>query len=332
MFVMGLDIGYSNLKLAFGRDSDDQPRTDVMPVGAGPVNLLPQSIRGNGKDNVLHVEIDGEKWVAGVEPERLQGWDRELHSDYPSTDSYRALFYAGLLLSEQDTIDVLVTGLPVDQHQDQNRRKDLAKRLCGSHRITPKRTVEVKEVVVLAQPIGAYMDLVCSTIDEELVELIDEGRTVVIDPGFFSVDWVLFAEGEVRYRSSGTSLKAMSVFLEQMNNLIRDDHGAAPGVDRLEKTIRAKKDSLLLLGVRIDVRPYYEKAMQLVAPAALVPLRQSMREHGMDTDIVLLAGGGAGAYHAAAKDIFNRSRVVQPKDAVLANARGFWHCGRMHNG
>lgn len=325
MFVMGLDIGYSNLKMAFGRKGEGVERTKVLPVGAGPASLLPQSINGGNDKNALQVIIDDQKWVAGVEPERLQGWDRELHGDYPSTDPYRALFYAALLLSEQNKIDVLVTGLPVDQHQDEARRNRLIEQLAGEHTITPKRKVTVEKVVVLAQPTGAYMDLVNSTSDEELVELIDEGRTVVIDPGFFSVDWVLLAEGEVRYRSSGTSLKAMSVLLEQMNQLIRDDHGAAPGIDRLEKTIRAKKSTFLLLGEKIEIKPYFDQAMSMVAPAALIPLRQSMREHGMDADIILLAGGGASAYRDAAADIFTRSKVLLPNDPVTANARGFWH-------
>lgn len=198
MFVVGMDIGYSNLKLSFGHKEADEPKTAVLPVGAGPVELLPQSIHAKDNDGSLRVQINNEKWVAGVEPDRLQGWDRELHSDYPSTDAYKALFYASLLLSEQPVVDMLVTGLPVDQHQDERIRSALTKRLLGTHVITPKRSVEVKEVSVVPQPIGAYVDLVTSTKDEDLVDTINEGRTMIIDPGFFSVDWVLLSEGEVR--------------------------------------------------------------------------------------------------------------------------------------
>lgn len=327
MFVMGMDIGYSNFKMAFGSKEDSEARTVVLPVGAGPVGLMPQRLSGGTDEAVLQVEIAGQKWVAGVEPDRLQGWERELHSDYPSTDPYRALFYAGLLLSEQPTIDLLVTGLPVDQHQDKSRRTELVKRLTGEHSITPKRKVEVKDVIVLPQPAGAFMDLVYSTKDEVLLDKIWNGRTVVIDPGFFSVDWVLLAEGEVRNTSSGTSLKAMSVLLEEINQLIRDDHGASPGVNGLEKAIRAKKETLLLLSEVVEIKPYFEKAMAKVAPAALLSLRKSMREHGMDANVVLLAGGGAEAYKDAAEEIFSKSTVLLPENSVMANARGFWFHG-----
>lgn len=126
-FVLGLDIGYSNLKMVMGHKGGEV-RTVIMPVGAGPLELMPQQLTG-GAGASIQVVIDGEKWVAGVEPDRLQGWERELHGDYPSTNPYRALFYAALLMSEQKEIDVLVTGLPVSQYMEVERREALKARL-----------------------------------------------------------------------------------------------------------------------------------------------------------------------------------------------------------
>ncbi|CAM5558427.1 ParM/StbA family protein [Eoetvoesiella caeni] len=324
MFVFGLDIGYSNLKCAFGAKGG-KVTTKVLPVGAAPLDLLPQQVSGGSAD-VIQLIIDGEKWVAGVEPERLQGWDRELHADYPSTKAYLALFYAALLLSEEKTIDLLVTGLPVNQYKEPGRCEALIDRLKGEHTITPKRTVVVKEVKVVPQPTGAFLDVIHSVNDEELLETISEGRTVVIDPGFFSVDWVLLNEGEVRMKTSGTSLKAMSVLLAEIDALIQQDHGAAPGLSRIEKAIRTKKSNLLLLGERISIGPYLTQASEKIAPNALIPMRQSLREEDLNADVVVLAGGGAAAYEAAAKEVFPRSRIVISDNSVLANARGFWHC------
>ncbi|EFP0183612.1 ParM/StbA family protein [Escherichia coli] len=326
-FVLGLDIGYSNMKLTMGY-KDDEPRTVIMPVGAGPLKLMPQQlIGGAATDSCIQVMIDNEQWVAGVEPERLQGWERELHSDYPSTNPYRALFYAALLLSEQKEIDVLVTGLPVDQYMKAELRDALKVRLEGVHQITPKRSVAVKSVIVVPQPAGAYMDVVNSTSDEELLEIIQGGKTIVIDPGFFSVDWVALEEGEVRYHSSGTSLKAMSVLLQETNLLIRADHGGAPGIEKIEKAIRAGKQEIFLYGEKVSITDYFKKASIQVAQSALIPMRSSMREDGMDADVVLLAGGGAEAYREAAKELFPKSRIILPDDSVAANARGFWFCG-----
>lgn len=37
MFVLGVDIGYSNLKLAIGQ-SGSEPKTIILPAGAGPAD------------------------------------------------------------------------------------------------------------------------------------------------------------------------------------------------------------------------------------------------------------------------------------------------------
>ncbi|WP_422665115.1 ParM/StbA family protein [Aeromonas salmonicida] len=276
-FILGLDIGYSNLKIAMGFKGG-HVTTTVLPVGAGPLALMPQQLTG-GEGNCIQIVIDDEKWVAGVEPDRLQGWNRELHDDYPATKPYKALFYAALLLSEQKEIDVLVTGLPVSQFMNPELREALKKRLEGEHQITLKRSVTVKSVVVVPQPAGAYMDIVSSTKDEGLLEVLREGKTVVIDPGFFSVDWVALEEGEVRYHSSGTSLKAMSVLLKTINLLIQEEHGGSPGIDKIEKAIRSGKNEILLFGQKVGLKEYLDRESFNVAQNALIQMRTSMRAY-----------------------------------------------------
>lgn len=51
--------------------------------------------------------------MAAVEPERLSDGAPIMHSDYPWSDEYRALYYAALDMISAPVIDHLVTGLPV---------------------------------------------------------------------------------------------------------------------------------------------------------------------------------------------------------------------------
>jgi len=93
MYILGLDIGYSNLKLAHGT-AGTAPRTAVLPAGAGPrdrfnVRLnIPcmDSIADTGSDGVP-VQINGEEWIAGVHSGRFEHWGRPLHKDKPTTGS-----------------------------------------------------------------------------------------------------------------------------------------------------------------------------------------------------------------------------------------------------
>lgn len=327
MYIVGLDIGYSNVKIVMGDSRKGSPTGSiVMPSGAGPFSLMPQRL-GHAEepaDDIVRVTVNGEDWVAGVEPGRLQSIDRELHKDYSKTNAYLALFHASLVKTGRSVIDHLVTGLPVYQHQSKENRDRLSATLGGTHSPVAGHMVKVMNVSVLPQPTGAYLDLVGTFED---VEVLEEGRVLIIDPGFFSVDWVTLEAGEIRNNSSGSSLKAISILLERVNRLIARDHEGHVGVDRLEKAIRQGESKVLLYGRRIELQPYLAKAAEQVAPEALTSLRQAIRIDDRNIDVVMIAGGGAGAYRDAVADIFPRSQIVVPLEPVLSNARGFWSFG-----
>lgn len=330
MNVLGLDIGYSNLKVVFN-GKGKEVITKILPAGAAEASLAQHQFFGEAKsdDGSVLVTINGETWVAGIEPYRLQGWDRELHPDYPSTDTYKALFYAALLLTSMDTIDRVVTGLPVSQFKDPAIREALKNRMEGKHQITPKRTVTVKEALIVPQPAGAYYDSIYSFKDNALIkQVIQEGKMIVIDPGFFSVDWVVLQNGQVRDKSSDTSLKAMSMLLEELNRLLKIDFGASPSVNELESYVRNGKHNILIYGQKVNLSEYIEKASLVTARNALKPMRKTMREDGLDADLVLLAGGGAQYYLEATKELFPKSQVVMSDNSPLANARGFYYLGQ----
>lgn len=324
-FILGMDIGYSNLNLVMGFRGEEV-LTKILPVGAAPMSFMPRTVTGGYGKGFIQVLIDGEQWVAGVEPERLQGWERELHASYPETKQYKALFYAALALANMPVINTLVTGLPVSQFVIPEHKKFIENLLMGKHKISEKTEVEVKNVIVVPQPGGAYMDM-SNAADPELQRLIDEGKTIVIDPGFYSVDWVALEEGEVRFDYSGTSLKAMSVLLERTAALIREEYAGDLNVEKLEKAIRTGKSEIPLYGQMVDYRPYLAQAMDEVPKEALTTLKKTMRSDGLDADVILLAGGGAESYRDAAIEIFPRSRVVVSSEPVMANARGFWILG-----
>ena len=214
MNILGIDIGYSNLKLAFG-PKGESAKTHLRPAGAAPADRFGSRFDGKAQDEFLHVLVHGQEFVAGVSPDRAEMWTRSLHADYTASASYEALFHAGLLLSEMDRIEVLVTGLPVSQYLDEARRNALAEQMCGTHQVTPKRAVSVEKVKVIPQPIGGLLDYIAQE-DAD----IEDARVLVVDPGFFSVDWVVIAHKDLHRQSSGTSLNASSVILEEASRLI----------------------------------------------------------------------------------------------------------------
>ena len=319
--IVGIDIGYSNLKLAYG-GSGETPKTLLRPAGAAPADRFGTRIDGKAQDDFLHVLVDGEEFVAGVSPDRAEMWARTLHANYPASQSYKALFHAGLLLSEMDRIEVLVTGLPVSQYLDDARRNALAEQMRGTHQVTPKRVVSVEKVKVIPQPIGGLLDYIA----QENAD-IEDVPVLVIDPGFFSVDWVVVAHKDLHRRSSGTSLNASSVVLEEASRLIAKDYGPAVDTEKLENAIRVGKSSVLVLGQRVDIAPYIEQAAKTVCPVALEAVQKSLRTESRMPELVVLVGGGAAFFRDAVQAAFPQLTVATPKESVFSNARGFWLMG-----
>ena len=268
------------------------------------------------------VHIDNKPWAAGVEPYRLQGWARALFANYPATPEYKALYYASLLVCESDKIDYVVTGLPVAQAKDPERVAELRKMMVGKHEITPKRTVEVAEVYVLPQPVGAWLDYLGQ--NNANAATLEHARVLILDPGFFSFDWVVIEEGELRNTQTGTSTAAMSALIEAVDSEIKLEFGGAPGRDKIERAMRDGRMSVTVHGKEVDLEPYVIAAADVTAPQALAAMQQNLRTDARPFDAVLLTGGGANIYAPSVQKLFPKAQLLKSKETVHANARGFW--------
>ena len=321
MNVLGMDIGYSNLKIAYG-DSSGQPVLSNRPAGAAPSEQIGQRVMG--EDDSIRVLVDGREFVAAINHERIENWARELHKDYSSTDSYRALFHAGLLLSGLSEIDKVVTGLPTSQYLDEKLRHRLVIMMTGEHQVTPRRKIVVKDVKIVPQPLGGFVDYLHGIADPGAIE---DASILVVDPGFFSVDWVLLVNGEFKRSSSGTSLDASSVILDKAARLIAKDHGGNPGRGKIENAIRVGRATVSLYGQRVEIAPYIAQASSEIGHVVCAQLQESIRKENSEIDAIVLVGGGAQFYEAAIKGVFPLVPVSVAPEPVFANVRGFWRGG-----
>lgn len=323
MQIVGLDVGYSNLKLAYG-DTSGQPTLECRPAGAAPADNIGQRIMNMGNEDPLRVLVDGKEFCAAISHDRIENWARELHKDYPSTESYRALFHAGLLMTGLTEIDRLVTGLPTSQYFDEELRKRLMKTMKGEHQVTARKKILVKEVKIVPQPLGGFVDFLNNLPDSDEIQ---DASVLVVDPGFFSVDWVLMVNGEFKRASSGTSLDASSVILDEAALLIAKDHGGNPGRAKMENAVRAGRGNVMVFGERVEIEPYLTTASTKVGHIVCAKLQESIRKEGADIDRIVMVGGGATFYEAALRGTFPKTPVTVAPDPVFANVRGFWRGG-----
>ena len=181
---------------------------------------------------------------------------------------------------------------------------------------------------VVAQPVGGLFDMINQD-DEAKPKIDEEARILVIDPGFFSNDWVLIADGQLQMRSSGTSLQASSVVLEQAGILLAEEHGVKPTVESFEKAMREGKSSILVAGQRVAIAPYIEQASNALASITTNSILTSLRAEKMSPDVIVLVGGGTEFFRKGIQEAFPKLEVVSPKQPVLSIARGYWLLGQV---
>ncbi|WP_075881874.1 ParM/StbA family protein [Vreelandella massiliensis] len=326
---VGLDIGYSNAKAVFSGGEEGYQEV-VFPVGVSRLDQFNRQIKGitGGNVETTTVLIDGVEYAAGIEPGKVVGSARDITENYSKTMQYRALFYAALLHANDTEIDRLVTGLPVSHWQNEELKNQIKEMMQGQHQVANKRTVTVNEVEIIPQPGGAFLDAIHfaeTEGDQETVDDLTEGSVLIIDPGFYSTDFVVFDEGELNAELSGTTLQATSRIIDRVAELISQDYGAAPGKslkpEKIESMLRANSLTARYAGQKIDISPYKHQSSEEVSEVAISEIAGSMRNAVIDT--VVIAGGGGEYFEPQARRIFSHCGVVKAADPVLAIARGY---------
>ncbi|HZR37585.1 MAG TPA: ParM/StbA family protein [Nevskia sp.] len=321
--VLGVDIGYSNLKVAVGSEDGSVPELGrgalVVPSGAAPADRVGKAVFG--ADKGVEVLVGGRPWMAGVPQDSIMQWHRTLDERYPESDQYLALYLAALRLAKVETVDLLVTGLPVNQFSDQKFRRKLQERLTGHFEVGGGRRALVNRVMIVPQPIGGFSEVVHQ--DPALAE----EAVLVIDPGFFSVDWVLVNKGQYLAELCSSSNHAVSMVVERVLKQLNEQGIALRQVEMIEEALRSNRKDIKLGGRTVDLDQLLSRVSAEVARTAMAAVLGSLRSWGRKPDRVVLVGGGAKLFEAAVRQAFEPETVRTLPAPVLANARGFWLYG-----
>lgn len=328
---LGIDIGYSSVKLAHGINA--KPELLQLPVGAAPISKCGLAVDGEASIGAGHrVSINGEDWVAGVDPSRLADFVPTMDETYLTTDEYRALFYASLSAVGVETIDMLVTGLPVSHFLNAGLKSGLEKMLLGAHNIRSDLRVEVKNVMVVPQPVGAFAaHLVDSAMTPERVNAGDS--ILVVDPGHYSLDWVMYLNS-FRMDTSGSTSEAGEVMVRRAAEMLTESHGVRVTPSRLQEAVMTSAGPLVVGRHSIEFWPAMQSVAGDIVNRNLRKLRASIRKVVEDrgVDRVLVTGGGAELFVEPLKLAFPDAVVSKVSSPVLSNARGFYQYARTEHG
>jgi plasmid segregation protein ParM len=185
------------------------------------------AVEGDGARgrNVVPVEHKGMRFLVGPDVVSELGDSdigRDISPTYHTSVEYGALMRGALAMIGEPEIDVLSIGLPMDRFDNRQLVDAVRDDYTGTIDLGFGRSVKVRRCVVRPQPFGGYFGLVHHlkdidatlqqypqlglrvTSEEELHEL----TTLVVDPGTYTLDWIVFEAGKVLRTISGAANSA----------------------------------------------------------------------------------------------------------------------------
>ncbi|MBK1724575.1 PRTRC system protein D [Thiocystis violacea] len=320
--VRSSDIGYGFTKYVVDADH----RTGRIDCSAfqslAPAAPRVELTQGLSARHTTRVQVRDTIYEVGPDADILlgrHGVQRVLHDDYVGTDQYHALLLGSLAQMGQSVIDYLILGLPVRLLE--KKAECLRELATGTHTFPDGPSVQVQRVEVLAQPIGGLLDHLSR---EQRNATTLERTFLLIDPGYYTLDWVVARGLTTRPELSSSVPCGVSVLLQSLAEAVGVANGAV--YDNLTALDR---------GLRTGEFRYAGREYDLTQhlPAALDRLRAGVQQlhnsvgKGDDIDAVYLMGGGARFFEPLVREVLPDHRVLIVDDPSFSNVRGFQHAG-----
>ncbi len=305
MNPIGLDLGHKSVK---GWDGKEEV---LFPSVALPVHAAPTSLSGE-YDNQI-VEVEGERWVAGIDPTKVADWAPSFGEKFIHSDAWLAL--ARHALAQWDATNVaLAIGLPSDLYANDELRAYARKRLKGDHKIG-SRSITVAGVSIIEQPCGTAR----AFLDTKEGESLRDAPIAITDIGGGTVDLRLVQGDKAFPGVGGTFRPAMIGLAESLTGEIASRMGVSAVTPAVVDQAMRNGGMLSHFGERVDVSDIIEAAAERVAERVARWLDGKLE--GTPAQGVVITGGGAELlYQPLQARIEKIAKIPEP---ITANARGF---------
>jgi plasmid segregation protein ParM len=320
--VRAADVGYGNTKYVQSIKADGTPQCALFPsIAVTPAGNMGEGMMIRKRDTMI-VEVDGREYEVGPGAALAQGsrgHERVLNEDYVQSAQYMALMRGAMKSMNVPHIDHLIVGLPVKFLE--GKTEVIKERLTGVHPLGGGQSVEVRSVGVVAQPVGGFIDFVKR---ERMYAHASDGTNLLIDPGFFTLDWVVAKGLDVMNKLSDSKEYGVSEILKSIaRQLEREEQCSFDDLNWIDEGLR--KGEVRIEGKTRAMDRYIKKAMEAVKPG-IAALKNSIG-HAKTIDRIYLVGGGARYFSGAIREEFPNHPIFTVQEAVFANVRGFQIAG-----
>ena len=345
--VRAIDVGFGLVKLSLRQG--DSLSFMSFPSMAIPADASAVRTLGTRRRDTFDVPVDGASYEVGRDVGLAQAggsFGRDVTDEFYRGAIYEALTKGALryMLEAGDrVIDVLVLGLPVNQYNDSKRRDHLRSRYEGTIPVGDDQYIEVRKVVVQAQPMGGY-----AALDDHLDalnaliaatpgalrplasgEALDDLSVLMVDPGEHTLDWLLIQQGSINPRASGAASDAgrHRVVRSVLESLVAEiGRPLGPAVmPRINEALR-HGSPVKLTGVAHDLQRF-EPVIMTVVEDSINRMVDGLRDAHEIIDLIVLVGGHPERYRDVLVKRFPAIPVFIMPDPMAANVRGFQMIG-----
>ena len=318
--ISAIDLGYGSTKIATS-DLGGNLQLSNIPSIAIQANDLDFNNCSPEALELHRIDVNGVSYLVGSDIHQLQHTHstRIAHFDFVNTSEYTALFKGALTSIGTDHIGLLIVGLPVNMVKKLGEK--LQNKFQGTHHISGNKTVCIDKVEVLAQPIGGMIDYAFSI---DSYETINDQVTLVIDPGYFTLDWVVAKGLKIFPNRSGNHAGGMHAILNALSQSLSDKLDVKKiDIASLDQGLR--KGDFRLYGKTIGMVPHWEAAKSTLNDS-ITSLVNTVGD-ASDIDQIILVGGAATYLCPAINEKFPKHNVTVSDSPVYANVRGFYQAG-----
>ena len=276
-----------------------------------------------GQRDTVVVTVEGTQYEVGPDSADLDPNDssRNLNEAYIYSDQYKAVMLGALAYMGEKEIDLLVVGLPLTTI---HRAEDLRKLTLGTHKINETTTVTVKDVLVLAQPMGGLYYCLAQSEQRPEFEFLADETNLIIDPGYLTFDFLVTNGKKINdTRSSahpGGVSKILRAICESISTKFSIKYDNLAAVDKAIPRRRMK-----INGQVEDLQEHIKNAKAAIDGS--VNYMRNIVGDGADIGNIILLGGGEHIFARTLANAFKAHTIYVLPDAQFANAKGYQAAG-----
>lgn len=342
--VVTVDVGYGTCTLVAPKKGSNGYL--IKTFASTPAQMKTSVDLSDGvtdERDLVSLNVDGSWYEVGPDVQSsLSGRSmRILNTEgFVTSSRYKALMLGSLLMSGISEIDVLVLGLPVSVVQ---RKDELIKMAVGEHDLGHGRKINVKNVYVFEQPLGALLSYIRArsiTENADVYRQLQNETILTLDPGYLTFDFLVSKGLKIDRQLSddvecGMSKVLSAVEVSLREQLTQTDLGAVKAISTESLDQGFVTGKIKLFGREmlfpISNSPKYDvtDAVRAVTNEAVQAVVNVVGD-GQRIDRIIVSGGPANVYLPSIKQAFPNHRIDIIPSSLTAVARGLQTAGEQY--